>query len=47
MQSDAQLTWIETHGVGPTEPDHEVPPALVPDGYEAGALLGKGSQSRV
>ena len=47
MQSDAQLTWIETHGVGPAVPDHEVPPALVPDGYEAGALLGKGSQSRV
>jgi serine/threonine protein kinase len=49
MPDDAQPTWTEAGPVDdePTERHDEVPAALVPPGYRAGALLGVGSQSRV
>ena len=48
MPDDTQPTWTEAaRADDPTERHDEVPPGLVPAGYRAGALLGRGSQSRV
>jgi len=47
MTNDAHPTWDDTLSDATMKVPSGVPPALVPDGFRAGVLLGVGSQSRV
>lgn len=47
MTDDAQPTWDDTMSDATTRVPTGIPPALVPEGFRAGVLLGVGSQSRV